>query len=90
LVDDVQNNAAHDNTVVVGTQSDAYASAFSATSCTPGQLAPYLNGSKNLTFSRNRYRVPSLGFTRYFLWDGWKNSNQWQALGHDVEGSISQ
>jgi parallel beta-helix repeat protein len=68
----------------------AYANGFKPTSCTSGQLTPYLNGSKNLTFSHNRYRVPSLSFTRYFLWDGWKNSNQWQALGHDVEGSISQ
>ena len=89
-VDDVKNNAAHDNTVAVDTRSSTYATAFRFTSCNSGQLMPYLNGSKNLTFSRNRYRVPSLGFTRYFLWDGWKTSNQWQALGHDVEGSISQ
>jgi parallel beta-helix repeat protein len=89
-VDDVKNNAAYDNTVAVDTRSSTYATAFRSTSCTSGQLTPYLNGSKNLTFSRNRYRVPSLGFTRYFLWDGWKNSSQWQALGHDVDGNISQ
>jgi parallel beta-helix repeat protein len=89
-VDDVQNNVAYDNTVVVGTQSDAYASAFSATSCTSGQLTPYLNGSKNLIFSRNAYSVPSLSFTRYFLWGGWTDWNQWQAVGQDVGGSISQ
>jgi len=89
-VDDVQNNAAYDNTVVVGPQSDAYASAFSATSCTPGQLTPYLNGSKNLTFSRNAYRVPSLSFTRYFFWTGWNDWNQWQAVPQDGGGSISQ
>jgi len=89
-VDDVKNNAAYDNTVVVGTQSNAYANGFRPISCTSGQLTPYLNGSKNLTFSHNKYRLPSLAFTRYFLWDGWKNSNQWQALGHDADGSLSQ
>jgi parallel beta-helix repeat protein len=71
--DDVKNNAAHDNTVVIGTLSYTYAGAFSATSsCTSTQLAPYLNGSKNLTFSRDAYRVPSLSYDRYFIWGGWK------------------
>src|SRR5678815_3063183 len=80
--DDVKNNAAHDNTVVVGTQSYAYGSAFSATSsCTSTQVAPYLSGSKNLTFSRNSYRVPSLSNTRYFGWGGTKSWTEWQALG---------
>ena len=88
LGEDVKNNAAYDNTVVVGTQSYAYASGFSyLSSCTSTQLAPYLNGSKNLTFSRNAYRVPSLS-GRYMLWGGWKYWNEWQALGHDVDGSI--
>jgi parallel beta-helix repeat protein len=92
LGQDVKNNAASNNTVVIGTQSNTYASAFSYTfsSCTSTQVAPYLNGSKNLTFSRNGYRVPSLSFTRYFLWDGWKIWNAWQAKGQDVDGSISQ
>jgi parallel beta-helix repeat protein len=89
--DDVKNNAAHDNTVVVGTQSYAYASGLtSSSSCTSTQRAPYLNGSKNLTFSRNVYRVPSLSWDRYFLWGGWKFWNEWQALGQDVGGSLSQ
>ena len=78
------------NTVVVGTQSSTYASGFRSTSCTSGQLTPYLNGSKKLTFSRNVYRVPSLSFARYLLWGGWKFWNQWRALGHDVEGSLSR
>ena len=87
---DVKNNAAYDNTVVVGTQSYAYTSGLSSTSsCSSTQLAPYLNGSKNLTFSRNAYRVPSLS-GRYMLWGGWKYWNEWQALGHDVNGSLSQ
>ena len=55
LGEDVKNNAAYANTVVVGTQSYAYASAFSSTACTAAQLGPYLNGWKNLTFSRNTY-----------------------------------
>ena len=77
------------NTVVVGTQSYAYASAFSSTACTSAQLGPYLNGSKNLTFSRNTYSVPS-ATGRYLLWGGWKYWNEWQALGHDLDGSMSQ
>jgi parallel beta-helix repeat protein len=87
--EDVKNNAAYDNTVVVGTQSSAYANGFRSISCTSGQLTPYLNGAKKLTFSHNTYRVPSPA-SRYFLWDGWKNSKEWQALGHDVDGSLSQ
>jgi parallel beta-helix repeat protein len=88
--EDVKNNAAHDNTVVVGTQSSAYASGFGSTSCTSGQLTPYLNGAKKLTFSHNAYRVPSRAYDRYFLWGGWTFWNDWQRLGHDVEGSLSQ
>ena len=90
LGEDVKNNAAYHNTVVVGTQSSAYAHGFGSTSCTSRQLTPYLNGAKNLTFSHNTYRVPSLVSARYFLWDGWKFWSDWQALGHDVEGSLSQ
>ena len=88
--DDVKNNAAYDNTVIIGTQSSTYASAFGSTGCTSTQLAPYLNGSKNLTFYRNAYRVPSLSFTQYFYWGGWKDWSQWQALGQDGGGSLSQ
>jgi parallel beta-helix repeat protein len=87
--EDVKNNAAYANTVVVGTQSYAYASAFSSTGCTAAQQGAYLNGSKNLTFSRNTYRVPSVT-GRYLLWGGWKYWNEWQGLGYDLDGSISQ
>jgi parallel beta-helix repeat protein len=93
LGEDVKNNAAYDNTVVVGTQQYAYASglSYSSSSCTSTQLAPYLNGSKNLTFSRNAYRVPSLSYDRYFLWGAaWKYWTQWQALGQDAGGNLSQ
>ena len=89
--DDVKNNSAHDNTIVLGTQSYTYASGLSYTSsCTSTQLAPYLNGSKNLTFSRDTYRVPSLSWDQYFLWGGWKGWAAWQALGQDAGGSLTQ
>ena len=52
---DLTNNTARDNTITVGTQSGAFASVFSYSSCTSTQVAAYLNGSKNLTFSHNRY-----------------------------------
>ena len=89
---DLQNNATYDNTVVIGTQSNTYANGFSYTfaSCTSAQVAPYLNGSKNLTFSRNAYRVPSLSNTKYFIWPSYTDWNTWQALGHDRDGSISE
>jgi len=91
LGEDVKNNAAHDNTVVVGTQSYTYASAFSyLSSCTSTLLAPYLNGSKSLTFSRNTYRVPSLSYDRYFFWGAWKYWSEWQAMGQDAGGGVSQ
>ena len=90
LGEDVKNNAAYDNTIVVGTQSYAAASGFSyLSSCSATQVAAYLNGSKNLTFSRNAYRVPSLS-GRYMFWGGWKYWNEWQALGHDIGGSMTQ
>jgi parallel beta-helix repeat protein len=86
--DDIKNNAAHDNTVVVSTLTDTYASGFFSTfSCTSTQRAPYLSGSKNLTFTHNTYRVPSLSFTRYFFWGGWKDWNQWLLVPQDGGGS---
>jgi parallel beta-helix repeat protein len=89
---DLQNNAAYDNTVVIGTQSNTYANGFSYTfaSCAAAQVEPYLNGSKNLTFFRNAYRVPSLSDTEYFIWPSYTDWNAWQALGHDLEGSMAE
>ena len=83
------NNSAHDNTIRVGTQSGVFATGFSYTSdCTSTQVAAYLNGSKNLTFSRNTYYVPSLtGW--YWLWNGLKYWGLWQSVGHDVAGVIA-
>ena len=81
---DLRNNAAYDNTVTITTavaQNFGYLNGFSHLSqCTSTQLAPYLNGDKNLTFSRNTYHVPALSYTRYFLWSGWKDWTQWRAL----------
>jgi len=91
LGEDVKNNTAHDNTIIVGTQSYTYASAFSyLSSCSSTQVAPYLNGSKSLTFSRDTYRVPSSSYNRYFFWGAWKYWSEWQAMGQDAGGSLSQ
>jgi parallel beta-helix repeat protein len=86
---DLRNNTAHDNTIVVGTQSGVFANGFSYAGCTATQVAPYAGGSKGLTFSRNTYRVPSLSGW-YWLWDATKFWGSWQGLGMDVDGSISQ
>jgi parallel beta-helix repeat protein len=90
---DLTNNTAHDNTITVGTQSGAFASVFSYSSdCTSTQAAPYLNGSKNLTFSYNTYHVPSPTTVRYWNW-GYgqlKYWNEWQAIPQDATSTISQ
>ena len=85
---DLANNSTHDNSVKVGTRSGSFANGFSYLStCTATQVAPYLNGSKNLTFHNNRYTVPSLS-TKYWFWGfgSFKYWIEWQALGHDVDG----
>jgi parallel beta-helix repeat protein len=84
----MQNVSSHDNTIAVGTQSGALATAFGYTSCTSTQLDAYLNGSKGLTFSYNTYHVPSRTGP-YWLWGGTKYWSQWQSLGQDVQGVIA-
>jgi parallel beta-helix repeat protein len=87
--DDLRNNWAHDNSVRVGPRSGAFATVFSYTAdCTPTQLAPYLNGSKNLKFSRNRYHVP-LQTGSYWLWNDSKPWSQWRSLGQDTDGALA-
>jgi parallel beta-helix repeat protein len=89
---DLSNNSAHDNIVRVGTTSGAFANGFGyLSSCSSTQVAPYLNGSKNLTFTRNTYYVPSLT-TKYWLWGlgSLKLWNEWQALGQDTAGVLSR
>jgi parallel beta-helix repeat protein len=86
---DLANNSAHDNTIRVGAQRGAIANGFTYTrDCGSTQLAAYLNGSKNLTFSRNRYYVPSPTGS-YWLWNGSQPWSQWRSLGHDMDGAIA-
>jgi parallel beta-helix repeat protein len=87
---DLANNAAYDNSIAVGWQSGAFANGFSWTLCSSAQADSYLNGSKNLTFSRNTYYVPSPAGGQYWLWNGLKYWNQWQALGKDSGGAVYQ
>jgi len=85
----MQDLAAYDNVIVVGTQSGAFAVGINYTSCTSAQLAPYLDGSKKLRFFRNTYHVPSLT-GRYWLWgEDTKSWNQWQSLGGDRDGTMA-
>jgi len=86
---DLANNTSSNNTIVVGTQSGAFANGFSYGGCSGTQVAPYAGGSKGLTFSGNTYRVPSTSGW-YWLWDGTKYWGSWQALGMDAGGSVSQ
>jgi parallel beta-helix repeat protein len=85
---DLANNTAHDNTVKVGTDADAYANAVThLASCTATQVAPYLSGLKGLKFINNQYIVPSMT-AKYFVWGfaTFKSWSEWQALGNDLTG----
>ena len=89
---DLANNVAHHNIVKVGARSGAYANALSHTGdCAPAQVAPYVNGSKRLEFSENRYVVPSTT-GQYWLWGtgGLKSFQEWQVLGRDQQGSVAR
>ena len=88
---DLANDIARENLVSVGTATGSYASGLSyASSCAPGQVAAYENGSKRLQFVSNRYAVPSTIGT-YWLWGtSLKAFSDWQLLGLDRQGSVSQ
>jgi parallel beta-helix repeat protein len=86
---DLSDNSVHDNTIVIGTQQvDAFAAVFSYTLCTSAQVALYENGSKNLKFLNNTYDVPFPTTGRYWFWNALKYWNEWQALGHDLTGTV--
>jgi parallel beta-helix repeat protein len=87
---DLTNNSARDNTIRVGAQRGAIANGFAYTRhCSSTQLAAYLNGSKNLTFSRNTYYVP-VPTGSYWIWDGSVAWSQWRSLGQDMDGAIAR
>jgi len=90
---DLLNDIAHDNIVRVGAAVGSYASALSYTSdCVPTQqLTAYVNGSKQLQFVNNRYAVPSIA-GNYWLWGtgSLTTFSDWQGLGLDRQGSVSQ
>ena len=88
---DLANNAAHDNTITSARRAGRWrAPSAISLDCTSTQLAPYLNGSKNLTFSRNTYHVPSLTGLVLGVGRPVKYWNEWQALGQDADGTVSQ
>jgi parallel beta-helix repeat protein len=80
---DLANNVAYDNTVT------AFASVFSWTLCDSTQLAPYLNNSKNNTFSTNTYHVPAPATGQYWFWNAYMYWSQWQALPQDAGSTVS-
>ena len=86
---DLRNVNAHDNTIYIGTQNEVVAGSLGYLgTCTSTQVAPYMNGSKNLVFQSNAYYAPSMT-TKYWFWgDSWKSFSEWQALGHDTLGSV--
>ena len=90
---DLRNNNIHDNTVNLGTLAGSYTSLFSFTgaACTQAFLAPYLDNTKQNTFTGNHYIVPNVA-APVFMWEnrgGNLTWNQWRALPQDANGSIS-
>ena len=89
LGEDVKNNAAYDNTVVVGTQTYAYASGFS-------YVLVHLNTGRAISeWFEEPDLLPQRVPRAITLWPvhalgGWKYWNEWQALGHDIGGSMAQ
>ena len=86
---DLTNKLVHDNVIKVGTLSGSFGNSITYVStCSATQVAPYLNGQKNLRFVANRYFVPSTT-TRYFVWglNTFKSWSEWQALGNDATGT---
>ena len=84
------NNSTHDNVVKIPATSGALANLFTTTACTSSQLAPFLNGSRNLTFQNNHYYAPSLTGA-YFIWEGLSGLvpfSTWQSLRQDTTGTI--
>jgi len=88
---DLANDIARDNLVSVSAATGSLASGLSLTSnCAPAQVAAYVNGSKRLQFADNRYSVPS-AIGNYWLWGlSLKPFSDWQVLGLDRQGSVSQ
>jgi len=89
---DLTNDFIHDNTIKVGTRSGSWANTLnSLSSCTATQMAPYLNGSKNLIYDRNNYTVPDVN-GRYWVWGyvTFKYWYEWQAIPQDPSGTVKQ
>jgi len=84
---DLANNSAYSNSITVGTQNYAFASVFNFSNCTSTQVAPYLNGQKNLTFSNNTYKVPSTS-GQYWYWSNFKYWSEWRNLPQDSGSTV--
>ena len=88
---DLTNNLAHDNLIRVGTRAGSINNMFSWGACPAGTVTidPYLSNSKNNRFENNRYEVPDIN-NPLLLWGSFKTWAEWQAMGFDVTGSLSQ
>jgi parallel beta-helix repeat protein len=81
---DLRNNHVHDNTIRVPNTTGVIGNALSVS----GPCAePYLDGSKNNRFVANHYVLPSVAGA-WWYWQSFKTWAQWQALGHDLTGSV--
>jgi parallel beta-helix repeat protein len=83
----LQNVSAHDNVISLGVRTGSLMTGLTSVSLDATAFAPYVNGAHNLTFTNNTYRLPVLGADPWF-WPGAMTWQQWQAVGHDVTGTI--
>ena len=85
---DLADNSAYNNTITVGTQTDAFATVFSWTLCDPSWLPAYMDpANKKLKFFGNTYDVPNVG-GRYWFWNALKFWNEWLAIPQDAGSTV--
>lgn len=84
---DLRNNTIRNNST--RTTSGAIAALFTYSGdCTAARLQPYLDNTKANWYSGNSYQTPDS--TGWWYWVTPKTWAQWQALGQDATGTVSQ
>lgn len=86
---DLRNNSVHDNNVTLTPANlPAFPISNGSNYVNAGDLTPYSSNTKNNTFTKNHYFHP-VSDAWLYEWGVYKTFAQWQALGHDVDGTIN-
>jgi hypothetical protein len=84
----LENVSVRDNTIVVSSRSGARISGLGSFMMDAATLATYTDGSHNITFTNNHYMLPDLALWGWFWGDASTDWAGWQALGHDLTGTV--